>query len=50
MFDFLLLALLGFLLFCFSVILAGVIRCEKHLKLLQEDFRIFLNNYFNVNK
>ena len=33
-----------------SLILAGVFRIEKHLKTLQEDFRIFLNKYFNVNK
>lgn len=43
MFDFLLLALFGFSVFCISMILAGVIRCEKHLKEINENFSIFVN-------
>lgn len=39
-----------FTLFEISLILAGVVRIEKHLKTLQEDFRMFLNFYLTKEK
>lgn len=45
MLDFLLYLGFAWMLFTLSMILAGVVRVEKHLKTLQEDFRMFLNFY-----
>lgn len=39
-----------FTLFEISMILAGVVRMEKHLKMLQEDFRMFINFYLTKEK
>lgn len=39
-----------FTLFEVSMILAGVVRIEKHLKTLQEDFRMFINFYLTKKK
>lgn len=43
---------LGFawILFTLSMLLAGVVRIEKHLKTLQEDFRMFINFYLTKGK
>lgn len=49
MFDLLSFVFGVFSLFCFSMILAGVIRCEKHLKELNENFSIFVS-YFVSKK
>lgn len=39
-----------FTLFEVSMILAGVVRIEKHPKTLQEDFRMFINFYLTKEK
>ena len=41
---------LFFTMFEISMILAGVVRIEKHLKTLQEDFRMFINFYLTKEK
>ena len=50
MLDFLLYLGFAWMLFVLSMILAGLVRVEKHLKTLQEDFRMFLNFYLTKEK
>lgn len=45
LFDLLLLALVGFLGFTVSMILSGVVRIERGLRQLSEDFRLLTNIY-----
>lgn len=43
MVDFLLFGFLAFLLLDVGLVTLGVMRCEKHLKQISEDLRIFVN-------